>query len=162
MNWFTEISRKLSGAEARERIAAEEAQIAIEQQQAAEYHQLAGSILTEHDAREHFGAQEALDRLNAAMPEATALEHYGTFLRSKIEPVLQAALADDQLTPEEDERIQRVRARYGNFKIDEEAETMISAARSISSMECAVGASGHATAPKAQRVLRPRHTGRSP
>lgn len=122
MSWIRDIGRKLSGAEAREKAA-------TELREKESHARLAAEILSEHEAREYFAAQEALDRLRAVMPEERAISHFKAFLRSKLEPIIQSALEDNLLTPEEDDRISRVRERYGNIKINEESEQALASAR---------------------------------
>jgi len=111
MSWFQKMGRKLSGAEARDREAR------------------ARQILGEHEARDHFGAQEALDRLTAEMPEEHAKRFILQHFRQKIEPVIFAALEDGLLSPDEEARIERIRERYGNIRLEGAIVGQLEAAR---------------------------------
>jgi hypothetical protein len=111
MGWMRDIGRKVTGAEARDR--------------EARAHQ----ILQEHEARDHFGAQEALDRLTAEMPDDHAKRFILQHIRGKIEPVIFAALEDGIISPEEDARIERVRERYGNIQLEGAIIGQLEAAR---------------------------------
>lgn len=63
------------------------------------------------------------------MPEEEATRLYLAHCKSKIEPAIQAALADDLLDPEEDARIQRLRDRYGGIQLDDRTAGQLEAAR---------------------------------
>lgn len=118
MTWLQQLRRKLSGAETRERRA-----------EAERRERMASQILAEHEGRDHFGAQEAIDRLTAEMPEDVATRFFIQHCRAKVEPVIQAAMADDLISPEEDARIERLRLRYGGIQLDEKTNRELQAAR---------------------------------
>lgn len=118
MRWLRRMTRKLSGAEAREREAEKQRR-----------RNIAHRILAEHEARDHFDAQGALDRLSEEMPEDQAIQVFVAHCKAKIEPAVQAALADDLLSPEEDARIERLRERYGGIQLDEQTGQQLQAAR---------------------------------
>lgn len=124
MNWFRGAGRWISGAEARER---EEER----RSENARRHNVAAKILAEHEARNHFGGQEALDRLSAEMPEAEATQFFADHCRTKLEPVVNAVLEDGLLSPDEDERISAVTARYGGIQLGSETQKTLEAARQL-------------------------------
>jgi hypothetical protein len=119
VSWLRKIANKLSGAEAREQ--EEAARLAKAQ---------AWEILAEHEAREHFGAEEALARITAIVGEARALELFAQYCAERLKPIVEAALADNLLTPEEELRIDRARHRYGGIQLDAQTEVLMSSARS--------------------------------
>ena len=119
MSWLRNIGRKLSGAEARE-----------QEEEAKRRRAVAAEILQEHEARDHFDAQGAFDRLAAEMPEEEAKRLFVAHCKSKIEPAVIAALEDGLLSPEEDARVQRLRDRYGGIQLDEKTNGQLIAARS--------------------------------
>lgn len=118
MNWLNDLWRGLSGAAARER-----------EEEAQRRRNIAQLILEEHELLDHFDAQRTLDRLSEQMPDEAAKQLFIAHCRSKIEPVVQAALEDGLLSPEEDARIHRIRERYGGIQLDEKTNQQISAAR---------------------------------
>lgn len=118
MNWLHSLGRKLTGAEARER-AEEERRIRAE----------AAAILVEHEARDHFGAEEVLARLTALLGEEEAGKTFVAHCSPKISAVVNAVLEDGILTPDEDAAIERVRQRYGGIEIDAKSESVLETAR---------------------------------
>lgn len=89
----------------------------------------AAQILAEHEARDHFGADEALSRLQEFMSEQDAVRVFSDHAGSRISQVVQAALDDGVLDPQEDARIADVIARYGEPRIDDESRQLMHRAR---------------------------------
>lgn len=86
---------------------------------AKEQQQFASDVFAEHEARDHFAPQEALNRLSERMPRERAQSLFAQYCLTKIKPVILAALEDGLISPDEEARIEAVRSRYGNVVIDE-------------------------------------------
>lgn len=111
---------KLSGREAKERAEARAQQLAAAKQ-----------ILQDHEARDHFAPEEALDRLTQLLGDAEGIEVFGKYVSKKVEAIVNEALADNILDPEEDARIARVLERYGNPEIDRKSKAVMDRARKL-------------------------------
>lgn len=122
MGWFHDFGRWISGAADRERREAEA-------QEAERRREVAEQVLAEHEARDHFDAQGALDRLTNEMPEDEAVKFFVAHCKSKIEPAIQAALDDGLISPDEDARIERLRERYGGIQLDDATSRQLAAAK---------------------------------
>jgi hypothetical protein len=122
VSWLRDLGRKLSGAEAREREAERQAEVRRRKE-------VAQQILQEHEARDHFDAQGVINRLSEEMPEEEAIRFFIAHCKSKVEPAIQAALADGLISPEEDARIERLRERYGGIQLDDETKRQLAAGK---------------------------------
>lgn len=96
-----------------------------------EQKEAAAAILAEHETRDHFGAEEAVARLSELLGEEKAGQWFSSYAARKIEVVVNAALEDGVLDPEEDARIARVVERYGSPQIDPKSRAIMDRARAL-------------------------------
>jgi hypothetical protein len=89
------------------------------------------AILKEHEARQDFGADEALARLTEILGEKRAKQWFTSYASRRIEAVVKEMLADGVLDPHEEERIALVLQRYGNPRIDDQSLAIMERARAL-------------------------------
>ena len=118
MSWLKEALRHLSGRAAREKAAEQEA-----------LEDAARRIIAEHEARSHFSASAVMEDLLERVPPEVAQAQWSHHFVSKIKPLIDAALEDGLLSPEEDQRISSALIRYGNPPLGPETQRKLNAAR---------------------------------
>jgi hypothetical protein len=122
MDWLVKLGRRITGAEAREQ---RQAEAAAEVARAAK----AQHILAEHEARDHFGADDAMSKLVDLLGEEGAKAIFVEHCTPRLGAAVNAALEDGLLSPEEEQRIDRVRQRYGGIGFGPDTQHLLSAAK---------------------------------
>lgn len=118
MSWLKKAAHHLSGQAARDRACAQQELI-----------DTARRIIAEHEARSHFSAAAVLAELKTKVPAEVAEGEWDAHYFAKIKPLIDAALDDGLLSPEEDARIASALARYGNPKLGPVTQGKLDAAR---------------------------------
>lgn len=118
MSWLKKAANHLTGKTAREKAAARQVEI-----------DSARSIIAQHECRSHFSAEAVLAELKSSVPTEVAKAEWDAHCRAKIQPVIDAALDDGLLSPEEEQRISSALARYGDPTLGPITQGKLDAAR---------------------------------